>query len=396
MTSSKLSWLPQTSHDWPLTPIRYLFAPVKELAGSDHNQYQLLSLTLGGIVPRPTAGRGKNAANHTNYQIVKPGDLVICLFDYDLTTRTIGHVQQHGIIAGAYTILRPNPGVSSRFYYYFFLALDETKELLHLCTGPRNGLTKPTLLGLKIPQPCLSSQKAIATYLDQETAKIDDLITKQNQLLNLLEEKRRAIINHATNHGPAKRLSELFSVNDDTLNPNTNPSFKFDYVDISSVQKDAGIIKRERLQFATAPTRARRLVKPGDIIVSTIRPELETMALIDDNTAGVIASTAFAVLRPHNKTHAKYYYYALRSSSFLAQVAANSAGVTYPAIKPGQLMGLSISLPPKSNRAAIAQYLDREMDTINQLKNYITDQITLLKQRRTSLVSHAVRGGIQT
>lgn len=417
MKNSGVAWLGDIPADWQQKHTKYLFKQVKESVGSDPSQYELLSLTLRGIIPRSQVEGGKNPENYAAYQVVQNDDLVMCLFDYDVTPRTVGRAKQTGMVTGAYTNLRPLSGVSSRYYNYFFLALDTTKELLHLCTGLRNGLSKPTFFTLNMPVPEYETQERISDYLDEETALIDDLIAKQQRLLELLEEKRRATITHTVTcglnpnaelkdsgiewlgqvpaHWQLKRLKYLFTINDEALNQKTDPETEFDYVDISSVDKYEGIIKREHMTYASAPSRARRVVRVGDIILGAVRTYLEAIAQIKPKDEDVIVSTGFAVLRPEHTSDSDFYSWAIRSGAFMASVVASSDGVSYPAINADKLATLLMPLPPKDECDAISKYILDEMMKMDALKAKILEQINLLKERRTSLISNAVTGKIK-
>ncbi len=190
------------------------------------------------------------------------------------------------------------------------------------------------------------------------------------------------------------RLKDLFTANDEALSQKTDPNFEFDYVDISSVDKYLGIIKRETLTFEKAPSRARRIVRTGDIIIAAVRTYLEAIAQIENNDSRLIVSTGFVVLRPKNKADSAFFRYALRSSAFMASVVANSEGVSYPAINADKLMALYIPVPPHEERLAIARRCETEMNKMDKLKVKIIDQIDLLKERRISLISTVVTGKV--
>ena len=129
MKDSGVAWLGKIPSIWPQKHARYLFRESKVLVGDRWGDYELLSLTLRGIIPRSEVEGGKNPEKYDAYQIVHDNDLVMCLFDYDVTPRTVGRVTQTGMLTGAYTNLKPYKGVSTRYYNYFFLSLDSTKEL---------------------------------------------------------------------------------------------------------------------------------------------------------------------------------------------------------------------------------------------------------------------------
>jgi type I restriction enzyme S subunit len=198
---SGVEWLGKIPKGWETATSRRLFTTYKERVGSKFGDYKILSLTLHGVIPRVMDGSGKNPAEYDTYQAFKKNDLVFCLFDYDVTPRTIGYVEEGGMMTGAYTRLVPKIEVYSKYFYYYFLSLDYTKELLHLCTGLRNSLSKPIFWAMKSSLPSYNEQKKIANYLDEKTAIIDQIIEKKQKLIELLREKRTVVINNAVTKG---------------------------------------------------------------------------------------------------------------------------------------------------------------------------------------------------
>ncbi|MDP3726227.1 MAG: restriction endonuclease subunit S [bacterium] len=197
-----LAWAKRLPIDWDVVPMRSLMKTKKERVGTMASDYVLLSLTLGGVIPRDIEeGSGKHPADYDTYQTIFPDDLVMCLFDYDVTPRTVGHVTQKGIVTGAYTRLIPKSATYSKYYYYYFLWLDNRKELLHLCTGLRNIVSKHVFWGLLNPQPPFEIQKRIANFLDVKTKIIDELIAKKERLIELMRDKRSALITRAVTKG---------------------------------------------------------------------------------------------------------------------------------------------------------------------------------------------------
>jgi type I restriction enzyme S subunit len=190
-----------------------------------------------------------------------------------------------------------------------------------------------------------------------------------------------------------ERLKYSVSINDEALPETTDPDFEFKYVDIGSVDGDIGIIKKELMIFESAPSRARRKVKSGDVIVSTVRTYLKAIAPISDENENTIVSTGFAVIRPL-KICAKFLSYALRESSFVESVVARSVGVSYPAVNSSDIGGITIPLPSGDEQTAIADFLDREsgrLDTLIAKKHAL---IGLLKEKRTALISQTVTRGL--
>ena len=101
-------------------------------------------------------------------------------------------------------------------------------------------------------------------------------------------------------HWAVKRLKYSVSINDDVLPETTSPDFELEYVDIGSVNAVDGITTRDYVVFENAPSRARRKVRDGDTIVSTVRTYLRAIAPVKNPPANLIVSTGFAVVRPRN------------------------------------------------------------------------------------------------
>jgi type I restriction enzyme S subunit len=195
-------------------------------------------------------------------------------------------------------------------------------------------------------------------------------------------------------HWEARRLKYASSLNDETLGETTDPDFELLYVDISSVDAIEGIQNKERQIFQDAPSRARRKVKHGDVIVSTVRTYLRAIAPIVEPEENLIVSTGFAVVRPANDLESRFAFYALRTLYFVESVVANSVGVSYPAINASELATLPIVLPPAEEQRAISAFLDRETGHIDALIAKKERQIELLQEKRAALISQAVTKGL--
>ncbi|WP_355507490.1 restriction endonuclease subunit S [Xanthomonas cannabis] len=184
------------------------------------------------------------------------------------------------------------------------------------------------------------------------------------------------------------------SVNDDVLPETTNSDYEIEYVDIGSVSLDRGIERTERINFAGAPSRARRLVRDGDILVSTVRTYLKAIAPVVTPPGNLVVSTGFAVVRPALQLLSRYGKYALQATGFVDEVISRSTGVSYPAINASDLVRICVPIPPAEEQSAIAAFLDRETAKIDAL---ITEQeklIALLAEKRQVTISHAVTKGL--
>lgn len=195
-------------------------------------------------------------------------------------------------------------------------------------------------------------------------------------------------------HWDFKRIKNVATHNDEALDERTDPDFEIDYVDISSVTLTSGIGKTESMPFEKAPSRARRKVKDGDIIVSTVRTYLKAIAPIIKPPENMIVSTGFAVIRPKENLHSGFACYLLQSNGFVGEVVANSVGVSYPAINASDLVRIPAVEPPLDEQQAIARFLDFKTAQIDALIAKKKSLLDKLAEKRTALISHAVTKGL--
>ena len=195
--------------------------------------------------------------------------------------------------------------IHASFLHYFLLSHECNVQFdLALNGGVQDFVSLGTLRSLGIISIPMEEQLNVLIFLDRETTRIDTLIEKKTRFIALLKEKRQALISHAVTKGldpdvemmdsgvewlgevPAhwnvKKLKYISSNNDSSLPETTNPDHEIEYVDISSVNHTDGIVQSETMKFSDAPSRARRLPKGGDTIVSTVRTYLKAIATIND------------------------------------------------------------------------------------------------------------------
>ncbi|WP_454288233.1 restriction endonuclease subunit S [Rhizobium arsenicireducens] len=188
-------------------------------------------------------------------------------------------------------------------------------------------------------------------------------------------------------------LWAVATCNDEVLGEGTDPEKEIVYLEISGVTAGVGITDVTEMTFSEAPSRARRKVQAGDVVVSTVRTYLRAIAPVVDPPENLIVSTGFAVLRPRTVT-SEYLGYVVQAESFVSEVIARSVGVSYPAINSGDLVKIKIPYPPLAEQRAIASFLDRETAKIDALLEEQKRLINLLKEKRQALISTAVSGQI--
>jgi type I restriction enzyme S subunit len=256
--------------------------------------------------------KGKFPKDFDSYQSVEPMDMVFCLFDIDETPRTVGLSSLAGMITGAYTVFEVH-GANPRYLYYYYLALDEHKQLKPLYTGLRKVISVDTFLRTKVPYPPIEEQEQIARYLDDKVLKINRLIRAKRKQIALLKEQKQVVINHIVTNGldlhagkmpsnieglgdvprnwSVKPLKYFVKSNIETLTNSFDGNKIINYIDISTV--GFGELKQKPVRhfFKEAPSRARRVIRTGDTIISTVRTYLKSMCYVSEDLDGFIAST---------------------------------------------------------------------------------------------------------
>lgn len=194
---SGVEWLGEIPSHWEVLAIKHILRLKKEIVGNRASQFDLLSLSLRGIIKRDMENpEGKFPSSFDTYQVVEPNDFIFCNFDNEETPRAVGLSAYKGMITGAYDVLyRNNPKLSDKFLIYYFLYIDDAKRFKPLYRGLRKTVPFDSFMSYKIPVPSIEEQDAIANCLDNITSKIDEAIAQQQKSIDLLKERKQIIIN---------------------------------------------------------------------------------------------------------------------------------------------------------------------------------------------------------
>lgn len=278
----------------------------------------------------------------------------------------------------------------------------------------RYGLSHAGIKSVWLPLPPLAEQAAIVRYLDDIDGRIRRSIRAKERLIGLLEEQRQAVIHRAVTRGldpdvqlkpsgvewlgdvPAhwevRRLKHWVGINEAVLPETTNPDFEFRYLEIGAVGTGVLIDEPSTIRFADAPSRARRIVRSGDTLVSTVRTYLKAVWFAEDVNDDLICSTGFAVLTPRQETAPKFVSYLAQSNAFTDRVTAESVGIAYPAIAESRLSSFHVCVPPLPKQIAIVKYLDKATADIDAAIVRARRHVELLREYRTRLIADVVTG----
>lgn len=400
---SGIEWLGEIPEHWEVVKCKNFFILKNTPIGNLWSKTKLLSLTLNGIVERDINNpEGKFPSDFSTYQVVKEGDLIFCLFDVAETPRTIGLSKLNGMITSAYTIFEIK-NQEKRFLEYFFIDLDNRKNLKFLYRGLRNTISKEDLLNLKIPLPPLEEQKAIANFLDSKCKQIETFCEKKQKLITLLNEKKQSLINECVTkgldknvnfkdsgiehlgeipkHWEIKKLKYIVSLQNRKSN---NIDFRIGLENIES--KTGKYIPTNEIMFEEDGIGFEK----GDILFGKLRPYLAKVFLADRN--GVCVSE-FLVLKT-SRADNNFLKFLMLSPSFIDIVDSSTYGTKMPRASWDFIGNLKIPLPPLKEQEQIAKFLDEKCEKIDLLIEKTKKQIELIKEYKTTLINQAVCGRI--
>ncbi|MDT7520926.1 restriction endonuclease subunit S [Rhodoferax sp. TBRC 17198] len=410
-------WMDKAPSHWKSLKNKHVFTQKKEIVGENWESFTLLTMGKGGVKPRDMDGGGKFPESFEGYQVVNPDQLIFCLFDLDETPRTVGLSKDHGMITSAYDVFSTREGNDPKYWTYFYQTIDDHKGLRPYYTGLRKVVRYDTFMGIDVYSPPLEEQNLISCYLDKKTSQIDSLINKIEKKIELLKEQRTSLINQYVTkglnpnvemkdsgdewigeipkHWGVQKLKYLVTYNTETLDENTDSNYEFHYIEIGDVDYLDGVSISPKINFSESPSRARRIVKPKDVIISTVRTYLRAIGVVPE-VDDVICSTGFCVLRDQSGyLDQDFLSFTVKSEWFISKVIGNSYGVSYPAINSSELVELKITLPPLDEQKAIVEHLQINISKFDRSIQLEEKRKSLLGEYRQSLISSAVTGKVK-
>ena len=410
---SGVPWLGDIPAHWEVTP---LFALMKERdeRNQGNREQNVLSLSHGRIVRRDVKSNyGLLPASFETYQIVYQGDLVLRLTDLqnDQKSLRVGLVEEKGIITSAYVALIPK--IDSRYAYYLLHSYDIQKVFYNFGAGVRQTMKFEDLKRFPILNPPLPEQRAIARFLDRETGRIDALIARKQRLIELLREKRAALITRAVTRGlnpdaPLKdsgvpwlgKIPRHWEVR-------KNKAIFFEVVEHSesgseellTVSHITGVTPRSQKQdvtmFMAESLVGYKVCQPGDLVINTMWAWMGALGITP--ILGIV-SPSYNVYRGRKSVEVELHYldYLYRTPPYVAEMNRFSKGVWRSRLRlyPDEFFQMSTPLPPLPEQRAIADYLDRKTGRIDALIQKIEASIETWKEYRTALITAAVTGKI--
>ena len=427
IVNSGTDWLGYIPAQWSIRRGKFLYQN-KKVVNKGMAETQRLALTLRGVIERKDGDNlGLNPESLESYQVFEKNDLVFKLIDLEnKQTSRVGLTPKRGIMSPAYIRLTPKLALSPGYFFYYYYSLYLTYVFNNIAgEGVRANLSAKELLELPAPVPSLQTQQKIADFLDTETAQIDNLIAKQERLLEMLEEKRRATITHAVTRGlnPSVELKETnipwlgqiprhwgevrvkHLVKELEAGTSVNASSSSDDTGVYVLKTSAVYTRRFRADenkpvLASELHRVSCPVRKGAVVISRMNtPELVgASAYVEDEHSDIYLPDRLWQTRyiDESAQDSRYLAYFFRLQGFRDQIslAAEGASSSMQTISKNKFLNIKMACPATDEQKKISDYLDGYNKRNDLLMQKIQTQIALLRERRTSLISHAVTGKV--
>ena len=407
MKDSGIEWIGQIPNNWKIIPNKYLMHKEKDLCEKWTGQ-DVMSLTMNGVIVRDLVNpSGKMPESFDGYQFIKPGDLLMCLFDIDVTPRCVGRVFHEGVTSPAYSNFKLHKNASLGYYYYYYLMLDHTKELLHLAKNLRHSFTAEQLGQLKVPMPPLAEQQAIADYLDDRCSKIDEIIAEATASIEEYKELKQAVIFEAVTKG----LNKNVPMKDSGVEwigemPSTWKATRIKYLlseinnrsetseeEPLSVSQVLGVVPSTMIAVANpaSSTIGQKIVEPGDLVFNKLKAHLGVFFV--SNYKGLV-SPDYAVYRANERVNPKFLEYLFHTSACITEFKKYITGVAVGLMRlyTSDLFNIYVALPERSEQERIINHLN---DSVHRFDALISEKQALiddLQAYKKSLIYEVVTG----
>lgn len=411
---SGIEWLEEIPSHWEVMPNKRIMKKKKEIC-SQYQGEDILSLTMNGVIIRDLNAGGKMPATFDGYQRLTPGNLLMCLFDIDVTPRCIGLIKNEGLSSPAYSQFVVNEKGYAPYYYYYYLNLDHTKELLHMAKNLRHSLTEDQLGEIGVAVPPYAEQIRIVEALEERLPKVDTLIANVQAQIEKLNIYRQTVITETVTKGldptaqmkssgvqwigdiPAHwgtpKISMLAAVSSGATPDRTYPEYwngSISWLKTGELQNNEIYESEEYITEAGLKNSSVQLYEPNTILVAMygqgktrgMTALLRIKSTTNQACAGIVVTS--------NLISYEYLWKTLMGAyNGLRDLAVGSG---QPNLNQALIKDFRIPLPPVQEQNEICKFLARRIPQIDRLIAIKQAKIEKLEQYKRSLIYEYVTG----
>lgn len=408
MKDSGIEWVGTIPAHWSTMPNKYVMRKIKVI-NPTYNGENILSLTVNGVIVRDLEAGGKMPSSFDGYQILYKGNLLMCLFDYDVTPRCIGLIKDSGVSSPAYSQFVLQRGNDAAYFYYYYLMVDHTKALLHRAKNLRHSFTEEQLGAIKVTVPPIAEQERIADFLDSQCSQIDAISADIQKEIETLEQYKRSLVFEAISKGingekTANASSDIWKEIPQSWKL-VDIKYLFEIVKriagregyniLSVTQKGLKVkdISGNQGQIAENYS-GYQFVFPSDYVMNHM--DLLT-GWIDCSDQFGVTSPDYRVFRLRDKTQndTEYYKYVMQCCYMCRIFYSLGQGVSTLGrwrLQTSAFMNFKVPVPPLHEQKEIARYLNDKCKEIELSIEQKRKQLELLSAYKKSLIYEYVTG----
>jgi type I restriction enzyme S subunit len=411
---SGVEWIGDVPADWRVEPGRQCLYENKD-KNTGMKESTVLSLSYGRVIVKDEDKlTGLVPESFETYQMVQPGDIIIRGTDLqnDMTSLRTGLARDTGIITSAYINLRPKAEIDPAFLHYLLHSYDVKKVFYALGSGLRQNLSYDDFKYLRLPIPSPEEQRAIAAFLDEKCAKVDEAVRIKEEQIALLRERRQILIQEAVTRGlnPAAPMKDSgidwigqipahWEVKPLLTEAKIKSQTNRPDLQLLSVYLNLGVVKfddveEKRTNATSLDLSNYQVVQPGDLVLNNQQAWRGSVGVSFETG---IVSPAYIVLGLSDRWDSEFANFYFRVETTVAHYLINSKGVGtiqrnlyWPKLKRSL-----VTIPPLQEQRAIVKHINFECGRIDSAISVKEDQIAALKEYKTSLINAAVTGKIK-
>lgn len=408
MKNSGVAWLGEIPEDWTVVFNKHLMKKVKCIR-EKYTGEDVLSLTMKGVLIRDLDNpSGKMPATFDGYQFVEAGNLLMCLFDIDVTPRCIGLIKNNGVCSPAYSQFKLNDLADAGYYYYYYLNLDNTKELLHLAKNLRHSLTEEQFGAIPTALPPLDVQKKISHKLERKVSEADALITNVQAQIEKLKTYKQSLITEVVTKGLDPNVPMMDSGVEwigeipsswntirvkQLLRERKERSVDGKEEPLSMSQK-VGLVPTKTLD--SIPNMASsfvgaKLAYVDDLVFNKLKAHLGVFSV---SKYDGLVSPDYAVYYSTGVADLKYLEYLFKTPQCISEFRKRSTGIAagLTRLYTDGLFAIECPFPSKDKQHEIVAHLNKKCAQIDELTAIKQTKIEKLEQYKRSLIYEYVTG----
>lgn len=405
-----IGWIGAVPSHWSKNKFKFL---LREKSKTQNVELPCGSISFGNVVYKDS----EKLTEETKlaYQEVVSGEFLVnpLNLNYDLKSLRTALSEIDVIVSSGYIVLQ-SEGVVYKNYLKWLLFVFDIRHMKTLGAGIRQTITFKDIGNCTTFIPSKEEQEAIASFLDSETSRIDNLIAVKQNFINLLKEKRQALISNVVTkglnpnvqmkdsgiewigevpqHWQVIKFSHFVSIRNGQVDPTQEPWANYVLIAPNHIESASGKILKKETAKAQGADSGKYLCKKGEVIYSKIRPALAKACICQDDET--ICSADMYPLSSDSRMIDEYLLWLILSNEFTRYAILESDRVAMPKINRESLAKIKFPVPPVGEQELALEFINKNTAKLEKLITETNSSIGFLKEHRTALISAAVTGKI--